>query len=192
MALLRVRAVLDPSPTEYHATVVTCLHLDHHVSVDVEASTETGTGVQQDLQLQSHAVGNLVPGSTPSGQTILVMLEQRLELTSNLNPPKPYLVIQTEPNYNSIIDHLWAQLQPKGWAGGYGTKNALRAGLLFFMEAIQSIPRPFLVVEFVSDYDRIVDHIWENMSPKGWAGGYGTKNQLRAGLLAFMQSLPGN
>ena len=49
---------------------------------------------------------------------------------------------------------------------------------------------PFLVVLTESDFDLIVDEIWANMKKdkKGW----NTKAQLRAGLLAFMQSLPGN
>lgn len=48
----------------------------------------------------------------------------------------------------------------------------------------------FLYVQLPAHFELIVDLIWDQMKPdnKGWK----TKDQLRTGLLAFMQSLPGN
>jgi hypothetical protein len=48
----------------------------------------------------------------------------------------------------------------------------------------------FLVVKTEADFELIVDEIWSNMKKnnKRWK----RKADLRAGLLAFMQALPGN
>lgn len=89
MALHSVRAIIDPSPKDVHV------------------------GIAHNLNLVSLAFPNLQTTGSSESQTFLVMLEHGLRLQDQLVPPKPYLVIQTEPNFNSIIDHLWAQLQLK-------------------------------------------------------------------------------
>jgi hypothetical protein len=49
----------------------------------------------------------------------------------------------------------------------------------------------FLTVLSQSDFELIVDEIWANMRDRP-PGGWSTREQVRANLLSFMRSLPGN
>ena len=86
MALLSVRAIIDPSPMEYHATI------------------------EQSLNLQSHA--------SACGQSS----------TTN------FLVVQTEADFDLIVDEIWANMKKD--KNGWNSKAELRAGLLAFMQSL--------------------------------------------------------
>ena len=110
MALLSVRAILDPSPKDVAATLAHATDLDHSVHTELVSGTQQGAdlAVTQSMGISGTAFGYL--------ETV------------------NFLVVRTEADFDLIVDEIWANMKKK--KNGWNSKAELRAGLLSFMQSL--------------------------------------------------------